>query len=78
MVCSIHTNCFNFDERPRDFVAFGIGTWFLFTFLWALITSMVAYASGVEIETVKTLAGLLWKDSGFTLSQRCVPSSASK
>ena len=30
-------------------VAFGIGMWFLFTFLWALITTMVAYASGVAI-----------------------------
>ena len=45
-------------------VAFGIGTWFLFTFLWALITSMVAYASGVEIGDSKdtgwvTLEGFL-------------------
>ena len=30
-------------------VAFGIGMWFLFTFLWALVTTMVAYASGVAI-----------------------------
>ena len=26
--------------------------WFLFTFLWALVTSMVAFASGVEIGEV--------------------------
>ena len=44
-------------------VAFGIGTWFLFTFLWALITSMVAYASGVEIGDSKDTGWLLWKDS---------------
>ena len=30
-------------------VAFGIGMWFLFTFLWALVTSMVAFASGVNV-----------------------------
>jgi ABC-type transport system involved in multi-copper enzyme maturation permease subunit len=30
-------------------ISFGIGLWFLFTFLWALITTMVAYASGVSI-----------------------------
>jgi ABC-type transport system involved in multi-copper enzyme maturation permease subunit len=30
-------------------VAFGVGMWFLFTFLWALVTTMVAYASGVAI-----------------------------
>ncbi|MDA0715768.1 MAG: ABC transporter permease subunit [archaeon] len=30
-------------------IAFGIGTWFLFTFLWALVTSMVAFASGVAV-----------------------------
>jgi ABC-type transport system involved in multi-copper enzyme maturation permease subunit len=30
-------------------IAFGIGVWFLFTFLWALVTSMVAYASGVAV-----------------------------
>ena len=30
-------------------VAFGVGVWFFFTFLWALITSMVAYASGVSV-----------------------------
>ena len=30
-------------------VAFGIGMWFLFTFLWALVTTMVAFASGVTI-----------------------------
>ena len=30
-------------------IAFGIGMWFLFTFLWALFTTMVAYASGVAI-----------------------------
>jgi len=30
-------------------IAFGIGMWFLFTFLWALVTTMVAYASGVAI-----------------------------
>jgi ABC-type transport system involved in multi-copper enzyme maturation permease subunit len=30
-------------------VAFGIGVWFFFTFLWALVTTMVAYASGVAI-----------------------------
>ena len=33
-------------------VAFGVGMWFLFTFLWALVTSMVAFASGVEIGEV--------------------------
>jgi ABC-type transport system involved in multi-copper enzyme maturation permease subunit len=30
-------------------ISFGIGLWFLFTFLWALVTTMVAYASGVSI-----------------------------
>jgi len=30
-------------------ISFGVGLWFLFTFLWALITTMVAYASGVSI-----------------------------
>ena len=30
-------------------IAFGIGVWFFFTFLWALVTSMVAYASGVAV-----------------------------
>lgn len=30
-------------------VAFGVGVWFLFTFLWALFTTMVAYASGVAV-----------------------------
>ncbi len=30
-------------------VAFGVGVWFLFTFLWALVTTMVAFASGVSI-----------------------------
>ena len=30
-------------------IAFGVGVWFLFTFLWALVTTMVAYASGVAI-----------------------------
>ena len=28
-------------------IAFGVGVWFLFTFLWALVTTMVAFASGV-------------------------------
>ena len=30
-------------------IAFGVGVWFFFTFLWALVTSMVAYASGVPV-----------------------------
>ena len=30
-------------------IAFGVGVWFFFTFLWALVTSMVAYASGVSV-----------------------------
>ncbi len=30
-------------------VAFGVGVWFFFTFLWALVTTMVAYASGVDV-----------------------------
>ncbi len=30
-------------------IAFGVGMWFLFTFLWALVTSMVAFASGVNV-----------------------------
>ena len=33
-------------------IAFGIGMWFLFTFLWALVTSMVAFASGVNVGEV--------------------------
>jgi ABC-type transport system involved in multi-copper enzyme maturation permease subunit len=33
-------------------IAFGIGMWFLFTFLWALVTSMVAFVSGVNIGEV--------------------------
>lgn len=45
-------------------VAFGVGMWFLFTFLWALITSMVAFASGVNVGEVNnpdliTLEGYL-------------------
>ena len=30
-------------------ISFGVGLWFLFTFLWALIKTMVAYATGVSI-----------------------------
>tara|TARA_A100001035_G_scaffold257025_1_gene232757 strand:+ start:179 stop:1009 length:831 start_codon:yes stop_codon:yes gene_type:complete len=30
-------------------IAFGVGVWFLFTFLWALVTTMIAFASGVSI-----------------------------
>ena len=30
-------------------IAFGVGMWFLFTFLWALVTSMVAFASGINV-----------------------------
>jgi len=30
-------------------IAFGVGVWFFFTFLWALVTTMVAYASGVAV-----------------------------
>ena len=30
-------------------ISFGVGMWFLFTFLWALVTTMVAFASGVAI-----------------------------
>ena len=30
-------------------IAFGVGVWFFFTFLWVLVTSMVAYASGVPV-----------------------------
>ena len=30
-------------------MAFGVGIWFFFTFLWALVTSMVALASGIAI-----------------------------
>jgi ABC-type transport system involved in multi-copper enzyme maturation permease subunit len=30
-------------------MAFGVGIWFFFTFLWALVTSMVAFASGIAI-----------------------------
>ena len=30
-------------------IAFGVCVWFLFTFLWALVTTMVAFASGVSI-----------------------------
>lgn len=30
-------------------IAFGIGVWFFFTFLWALVTTMVAYVSGVAV-----------------------------
>lgn len=33
-------------------IAFGVGMWFLFTFLWALVTSMVAFASGVNVGEV--------------------------
>ena len=33
-------------------IAFGVGMWFLFTFLWALVTSMVAFASGVDVGEV--------------------------
>ena len=34
-------------------IAFGIGVWFFFTFLWALVTTMVAYASGVAVGGAK-------------------------
>ncbi|MCH1541278.1 MAG: ABC transporter permease [Candidatus Poseidonia sp.] len=34
-------------------VAFGVGVWFFFTFLWALVTTMVAYASGISIGEAK-------------------------
>lgn len=45
-------------------IAFGIGVWFFFTFLWALVTTMVAYASGVAVGEANdpawvTLEGLL-------------------
>ena len=30
-------------------IAFGIGVWLFFTFLWALVTTMVAYVSGVAV-----------------------------
>jgi ABC-type transport system involved in multi-copper enzyme maturation permease subunit len=30
-------------------IAFGVGVWFLFTFLWALVTTMIAFASGISI-----------------------------
>ncbi len=45
-------------------IAFGIGVWFFFTFLWALVTTMVAYASGVAVGETNdpawvTLEGLL-------------------
>ena len=30
-------------------IAFGVGVWFFFTFLWALVTTMVAYVSGVAV-----------------------------
>lgn len=33
-------------------IAFGVGMWFLFTFLWALVTSMVAFASGINVGEV--------------------------
>lgn len=33
-------------------IAFGVGMWFLFTFLWALVTSMIAFASGVNVGEV--------------------------
>ena len=33
-------------------IAFGVGMWFLFTFLWALVTSMVAFATGVNVGEV--------------------------
>ena len=39
----------SFAHEQSTAITFGIGTWFLFTFLWALVTSMVAYASGVQI-----------------------------
>ena len=45
-------------------IAFGIGVWFFFTFLWALVTTMVAYASGVAVGEANdpawvTLEGML-------------------
>jgi len=39
----------SFANEQSTSIAFGIGTWFLFTFLWALVTSMVAFASGVAV-----------------------------
>jgi len=39
----------SFAKEQSTSIAFGIGTWFLFTFLWALVTSMVAFASGVAV-----------------------------
>ncbi|MAI40639.1 MAG: hypothetical protein CMA09_05015 [Euryarchaeota archaeon] len=39
----------SFTREQATSISFGIGMWFLFTFLWALVTTMVAFASGVAI-----------------------------
>ena len=39
----------SFPREQATSISFGIGMWFLFTFLWALVTTMVAFASGVAI-----------------------------
>ena len=39
----------NLAKEQGTAIAFGIGVWFFFTFLWALVTTMVAYASGVAV-----------------------------
>ena len=55
-------------------IAFGVGMWFLFTFLWALVTSMVAFASGVNVGEVNNqemirIEGIF----GFVISQWRIP-----
>ena len=39
----------SFTREQATSISFGIGMWFLFTFLWAFVTTMVAFASGVAI-----------------------------
>ena len=41
-----------YSKEQGTSIAFGVGMWFLFTFLWALVTSMVAFASGVNVGEV--------------------------
>ena len=47
VIFSLIASTFSTDQGTS--IAFGVGMWFLFTFLWALVTSIVAFASGVNV-----------------------------
>ena len=50
-----------------------IGVWFFFTFLWALVTTMVAYASGVAVGEANDPMGLARGNAGPAVPQRRLP-----